>query len=67
MYGFASSSEFQANIRNRSLTILMYMGFLRRSPDPIGEAFWIAGLNQGTTPVQMVNAFITSAEYLGRF
>ena len=67
MYGFANGLEFQRLIRNRSLAILMYMGFLRRSPDPIGEAFWVESLNQGLTPEQVVSSFLTSPEYLRRF
>ncbi|MEO7652949.1 MAG: DUF4214 domain-containing protein, partial [Bryobacteraceae bacterium] len=61
------SAEFQARIRNRALATLMYMGFLRRSPEPAGLTFWTNSLNNGFPPNDLVDTFITSAEYILRF
>jgi hypothetical protein len=46
-----------------------YFGYLRRDPDPQGEAFWVDVLTNkepGNFP-GMVCSFITSAEYQFRF
>jgi hypothetical protein len=67
MYSFATSTEFQNQIQNQALATLLYMGFLRRSPDPTGVTFWTGQLNAGVTPAAVLSAFITSAEYLARF
>ena len=67
MYAFSSSLEFQARIRNRSLADLLYLGFLRRSPEPAGQAFWLNELNNGLQGANAIDPFINSVEYLARF
>ena len=67
MYSFAVSPEFQNRIQNQALATLLYMGFLRRSPDPTGVAYWTSQLNYGIPAADVLNSFITSAEYMGRF
>jgi len=67
MYSFTSSSEFQASIQNQALSILLYLGFLRRSPDLSGVTYWTGQLNAGIPPETVLNAFITSPEYIARF
>lgn len=67
MYAFARSNEFQTRIRNRALASLLYLGFLRRSPEPVGAAFWTGELAQGAQPTGVLNLFLTSAEYILRF
>jgi hypothetical protein len=47
-----------------------YVGFLRRDPDTPGFNFWLTKLNQfngNYIAAEMIKAFITSAEYRGRF
>ena len=60
-------AEFNAKIQNQALATLMYVGFLRRTPEPAGLAFWIGVLNGGTSPDQVVGAFVTAPEYILRF
>lgn len=67
MYQFVTSGEFQARIQSRAMAMLLYMGFLRRSPEPAGAAYWASILNAGAVPTGVLNIFITSPEYLARF
>ena len=68
---------------NRAFVLMEYFGYLRRDPDPAGFAFWLDKLNSVSLPgedvrdpgvalaritrAQMVEAFIDSIEYRGRF
>lgn len=56
-----------AKIQNQALATLMYLGFLRRTPEPAGLTFWTGVLNGGAPPDQVVGAFITAPEYVLRF
>ena len=65
------ASEF-----NRAFVLEQYFGYLRRDPDAAPDAnfdgynFWLNKLNQFNgdfRAAEMVRAFITSAEYRGRF
>ncbi len=68
MDGFISSAEYTAVSKNRAYSNLLYMGFLRRAGDAGGLDGWANWLNNGTyTLEQVVNGFISSAEYLSRF
>ena len=67
MYSFVVSPEFVARIQNRALATLLYMGFLRRSPEPAGLAFWINALNNGLAGANAIEPFINSVEYILRF
>lgn len=66
MHGFVVSAEFDAGIRNRAYAMLLYMGFLRRSPEPSGLAYWTDAITNSSLAAT-VNAFITSQEYMARF
>ena len=50
MYAFTTSGEFQTRIQNQALATLLYMGFLRRSPDNAGVTYWTGQLNYGVSP-----------------
>jgi hypothetical protein len=72
----AEDATLQTNEKNRAFVLMQYFGYLRRDPDAApdsnfaGWKFWLDKLNQfGGDPIaaEMVNAFITSAEYRGRF
>ena len=55
---------------NRMFVFMEYVGFLRRDPDTPGFNFWLTKLNQfngNYIAAEMIKAFITSAEYRGRF
>ena len=67
MNSFVGSAEFQNRILNRALATLLYMGFLRRSPEPAGFAFWLGSLNNGLAGANAIDPFIGSLEYLLRF
>ena len=67
LLAIVTSSNYQAKISNRALATLLYLGFLRRSTDPLGMAFWWSELNSGVPPQVVLNGFIVSPEYVGRF
>jgi hypothetical protein len=59
---------------NPAFVLMQYFGYLRRNPDDApdgnlgGYNFWLNQLNSGVkTSFDMVNAFISSDEYRGRF
>ena len=39
---------------------------LRRAPDQGGFDYWVAKLNNGEQPNELINGFISSPEYQGR-
>ncbi|MBC7931193.1 MAG: DUF4214 domain-containing protein, partial [Rubrivivax sp.] len=61
------------NIRrefNPAFVEMEYFGYLRRTPDAAGFKFWLDKLNSfggDFRKAEMVKAFLTSAEYRGRF
>jgi dipeptidyl aminopeptidase/acylaminoacyl peptidase len=78
----ATRSVFNA-IFNRAFVLMEYFGYLRRDPDTAGFNFWVNQLNSFSVAgedvripsvalarirrAQMVEAFIASIEYRGRF
>lgn len=62
---FLESAEFQNRIRRRALANSCYLGFLRRTGEPVGLAFWEAFQASGTA-ADLVSSFINSPEYLAR-
>ena len=55
---------------NDTFVMMEYFGYLRRDPDPQGFSFWLNKLNEfggNFERAQMVEAFIESGEYRGRF
>jgi hypothetical protein len=64
---FAESPEYQRASDSRVYVTMMYVGMLRRSPDPDGFAFWVNQLNSGQTGVGLIGGFLGSPEYRGRF
>jgi len=40
---------------------------LKRVPDQSGYDFWVSELNAGKLPNDLINGFISSSEYQGRF
>jgi hypothetical protein len=70
------NAAFQSREMNRAFVQVQYFGYLRRNPnDPpdgnfVGYNFWVNKMNQFNgdfVKADMVSAFITSAEYRGRF
>ena len=60
------SAEVSAKYFNQSFAVMEYFGYLRRDPDAL-YLNWIDVLDQGGDSRQMVNGFVTSAEYRQRF
>jgi hypothetical protein len=70
------NTTFKQREQNRGFVQMQYFGYLRRNPDDApdgnfnGFDFWLAKLNSFNgdfVKADMVNAFITSAEYRKRF
>ena len=64
---FLGSAEFQGQERYEEFVSTLYLGFLRRTPDAPGLAFWVSLLQGGTSRLDVINAFIGSPEYCNRF
>ena len=67
MIGFSESVEYQTTTLNNIRVIAFYYGMLRRAPDSEGFSYWVAKLDAGEQPNDLINGFIASAEYQGRF
>ncbi|SHF53414.1 Cysteine-rich secretory protein family protein [Lampropedia hyalina DSM 16112] len=67
MTQFSESDEYRQRTAASVQVSMMYMGLLRRSPDAAGFAEWVARLNQGQSVLGLIQGFIDSPEYLGRF
>jgi hypothetical protein len=67
MLGFSESVEYKAKKANEVYVTMMYVGMLRRSPEPGGYNGWLAYLLGGNSILNMVNGFYLSTEYHGRF
>ncbi|HYH85106.1 MAG TPA: zinc-dependent metalloprotease family protein [Pyrinomonadaceae bacterium] len=72
----AENATLEANEKNRAFVLEQFFGYLRRNPndpqdtDHTGYEFWLQKLNQfggDFVKAEMVKAFITSDEYVGRF
>jgi len=64
---FVDSQEVFNKFVQRGLVDIMYFGYLRRSPDPIGFNNWIQTLNQSGDFRQLIFGFLYSSEYRQRF
>lgn len=70
LMNIVSSNEFasNANAFNRAFVITEYFGYLRRDPEPAGLNDWVNYLNTHPGDFRtMVNGFVNSLEYRGRF
>jgi hypothetical protein len=66
MTGFSESPEYQQITLNQIRIIAFYYGMLGRAPDQGGFDFWVAKLNNGDQPNELIDGFINSPEYQGR-
>ncbi len=48
-------------------TLRLYRAFLGREPDVTGTKYWIGQTRQGTSLAVMVDSFLISPEYTGRY
>jgi len=67
MLGFSESNEYKASLSNDVFVTMIYLGMLRRSPDPGGFDYWVGYLNSGGSELSMIDAFFSSQEYASRF
>jgi N-acetylneuraminic acid mutarotase len=72
----AQSATFDAAEKNRAFVLMQFFGYLQRDPDSgrdvdhTGYQYWLDKLNHfngNFVEAEMVKAFISSDEYLGRF
>jgi subtilisin family serine protease len=61
------SQEVEDRFYIRGFVSMMYYGFLRRDPDPVGFDNYVLKLNQTGDPRAMTFDFIYSSEYRSRF
>jgi hypothetical protein len=62
----AESGEIYAKYYNQAFVVMEYFGYLRRDPDALYTE-WIDVLNQSGDVRHMVDGFVNSSEYRGRF
>ena len=67
MIGFSESKEYKDVTLNKIRVIAFYYGMLRRAPDQSGFDYWVAKLDAGEAPNDLINGFLASDEYQSRF
>ena len=67
MDSFVRSPEYDNTVRASGYANLLYMGFLRRSADKAGLAYWKGVLGNFSNLPIAIGDFIQSPEYLSRF
>ena len=67
MIGFSESPEFQNLTGNESFVVGVYVGLLKRTPEPAGLDFYVDLLDGGTARSAIVPGFFNSPEYRSRF
>jgi uncharacterized delta-60 repeat protein len=67
MLAFSEGDEFRVRAGNETLVAITYAGMLRREPEADGFAFWVDYLDDGNSPTALIELFLGSGEYRGRF
>lgn len=67
MTGFSESVEYQEKTLNQISVIAFYYGLLRRAPDQAGFDYWVGVLDGGSSAKDLIEGFLFSTEYQGRF
>jgi uncharacterized delta-60 repeat protein len=67
MLAFSESEEFRGTSFNEVQVAMTYAGMLRREPDAAGYTFWVGYLDAGNSPLALIEGFINTPEYTGRF
>jgi uncharacterized delta-60 repeat protein len=67
MLGFSESAEYRNLTANEIYVTMTYIGMLRRAPDPGGFSFWVNSLDGGGSGLALIDGFLASPEYHGRF
>ena len=67
MVAFSESPEYRAVIANEVYVTMMYAGMLRRAPDATGFSHWLGYMDAGNSGLALIQGFLDSIEYHGRF
>ena len=67
MIGFSESPEFQLLMAEEVYVIAVYVGMLRRAPEPAGLDFYVDQIEGGAPSNSIINGFLGSPEYRSRF
>ena len=67
MIGFSESPEFQQLVVDEVYVTAVYVGMLHRAPDPGGMDFYVNQIAGGSPRNSIINGFMGSPEYHGRF
>ena len=67
MVQFSESAEYKATIDSEVFVTMMYVGMLRREPDPAGFNFWVGYKDSGQSGQALINGFLAAPEYHNRF
>jgi hypothetical protein len=61
------SNELAQRLGATPQVTMVYIGMLRRAPDPAGLAYWVNQLNAGQSVAWLTMAFFNTPEYASRF
>lgn len=67
MVRFSESEEYRALSFNAVQVTMMYVSMLRRAPEQEGFDFWVGELEAGRSILGLIEGFLVSPEYVGRF
>ncbi len=66
MVAFSDSAEYRGRLGSRVRATMLYVGMLRRVPEPNGLAYWTTVIDNGTPFRDVVAGFLSSTEYQRR-
>lgn len=67
LYQLTDSAEYRAQTDADVTLALMYIGLLYRIPEQEGYIFWQQALQNGAKETEVIDSFLSSPEYIGRF
>ena len=67
MTGFSESAEYRGLAAHEVYVTMMYIGMLRRAPESDGFSYWVTYLDQDHSGLALIDGFLASPEYRGRF
>jgi uncharacterized delta-60 repeat protein len=67
MLQFSESAEYRGTSGAEVYVTMAYIGMLRRAPDAGGFNFWVQQIDNGGSGLALINGFLGSPEYRGRF
>jgi hypothetical protein len=66
MLGFSNSTEYVQQTFGQVRATMLYLGMLRRTPDPAGLGYWAGRIDSGLNYGTVVRGFLNSPEYQAR-